>query len=77
MRIYIHYRINIHIWSGSMSGVNNNETVVEALNTKSNKLTSLLAMGGATGPLIGLILLCIFLTFATDFFFHAKFFKCS
>lgn len=72
MRIYIHYRINIHIWSGSMSGVNNNETVVEALNTKSNKLTSLLAMGGATGPLIGLILLCIFLTFATDSFFSMR-----
>ena len=30
------------------------------------------AMKGATGPLIGLVLLCLFLTFATDTFFSVR-----
>ena len=31
-----------------------------------------LSMRGATGPLIGLILLCLFLTFATDKFLSVR-----
>lgn len=36
------------------------------------KLADFLSLGGATGPLIGLILLCAFLTFATDSFFSVR-----
>lgn len=36
------------------------------------KLGEFFSLGGATGPLIGLILLCAFLTFATDSFFSVR-----
>jgi ribose transport system permease protein len=36
------------------------------------KLREFFSLGGATGPLIGLILLCAFLTFATDSFFSVR-----
>lgn len=36
------------------------------------KLADFFSLGGATGPLIGLILLCAFLTFATDSFFSVR-----
>lgn len=36
------------------------------------KLADFLSLGGATGPLIGLILLCAFLTVATDSFFSIR-----
>ena len=36
------------------------------------KLADFFSLGGATGPLIGLILLCAFLTFATDSFFSIR-----
>ena len=36
------------------------------------KLADSFSLGGATGPLIGLILLCAFLTFATDSFFSLR-----
>ncbi len=35
-------------------------------------LTLLFSLRGATGPLIGLLLLCLFLTFATDSFFSIR-----
>lgn len=36
------------------------------------RLADFFSLGGATGPLIGLILLCAFLTFATDSFFSLR-----
>lgn len=36
------------------------------------KFGEVFSLGGATGPLIGLILLCAFLTFATDSFFSVR-----
>ena len=36
------------------------------------KLADFFSLGGATGPLIGLLLLCAFLTFATDSFFSVR-----
>ena len=36
------------------------------------KLGDFFSLGGATGPLIGLLLLCAFLTFATDSFFSVR-----
>lgn len=36
------------------------------------KLADFFSLSGATGPLIGLILLCAFLTFATDSFFSVR-----
>nr|WP_319390907.1 ABC transporter permease [uncultured Cohaesibacter sp.] len=40
--------------------------------TSSPSVSSLFSFGGATGPLIGLLLLCAFLSFATDSFFTAR-----
>ncbi|WP_299681600.1 ABC transporter permease [uncultured Roseobacter sp.] len=39
---------------------------------RGRKLADFFSLGGATGPLIGLILLCAFLTFATDSFFSVR-----
>jgi ribose transport system permease protein len=35
------------------------------------KFSNLMSLSGATGPLIGLIALCLFLTFSTDTFFNS------
>ena len=44
-----------------------------SINSKSRpKIGEFLSLGGATGPLIGLILLCAFLTFSTDSFFSIR-----
>lgn len=37
-----------------------------------SKLSELMSLSGATGPLIGLLLLCLFLTLATDSFFSVR-----
>ncbi len=46
------------------------ESNINALDGR--KLADFFSLGGATGPLIGLILLCAFLTFATDSFFSIR-----
>ena len=38
----------------------------------SNKVASFFSLRGATGPLIGLVLLCVFLSFATDSFLSTR-----
>lgn len=43
-----------------------------AVPTEKSRLSALFSLGGATGPLIGLLLLCVFLTFATDSFFSLR-----
>lgn len=44
-----------------------------SVNSQSGRnLADFFSLGGATGPLIGLILLCAFLTFATDSFFSVR-----
>ena len=39
---------------------------------KKRRLSDMISLGGATGPLIGLVLLCLFLSFATDSFFSFR-----
>ncbi len=47
-------------------------TIMSGEGTSRRFLTLLFSLRGATGPLIGLILLCLFLTFATDSFFSIR-----
>ncbi len=49
----------------------NTASVNEQVN-RSNMFGELFNIGGATGPLIGLVVLCLFLTFATDSFFSLR-----
>ena len=46
--------------------------MVNASGHEKSPLRELVSLGGATGPLIGLIVLCTFLSFATDSFFSFR-----
>lgn len=49
------------------------ETIMMAERTRTgSRLSEMFSLSGATGPLVGLVLLCIFLSFATDSFLTAR-----
>lgn len=47
-------------------------TATQSPAARKSRISDLLSLSGATGPLIGLLLLCIFLSFATDSFMTAR-----